>query len=186
MVGMPETLEPIVIAQRSLEDVARAIGERRLPPVEGWDPDHCGDSEMRISRDGSWTHQGAPIFRQALIRQFSRILRREADGSFVLVTPAEKLSIEVELAPFVATAMISEGQGRERQLAFAINSGDAVLLGPGHALRIEYGMPLVHVRSGLDAMLARPVYYELAEIALADSPEEPGVWSGGLFFPLDA
>jgi len=141
---------------------------------------------MRIARDGSWTHGGNPIRRDALLRQFSRILRREADGSFVLVTPAEKLSIEVELAPFLAIAMITEGQGRERRIALAINSGDAVVLGPGHELRVQGGVPLLHVRSGLDAVLARPVYYELAEIALADSTDQPGVWSSGLFFPLEA
>lgn len=139
---------------------------------------------MRIATDGSWTHQGAPISREALVRQFSRILRRETDGSFVLVTPVEKLSIEVELAPFVATSMVTEGSGRERRVAFGINSGDAVVLGPGHELRLEDGVPLVHVRSGLDAILARPVYYELAELALAEGAEQPGVWSNGLFFPL--
>jgi len=139
---------------------------------------------MRIARDGSWSHQGRPLQRPAMIRQFSRILRREPDGSHVLVTPAEKLTIAVELAAFVAIAMISEGDGRDRQIAFLLNSGDAVLLGPHHSLRLVDGVPLLAVRNGLEALLARPVYYELAELALAESEREPGVWSGGTFFPL--
>ncbi|MCW3798724.1 DUF1285 domain-containing protein [Sphingomonas sp. BN140010] len=183
---MPETLVPIDVAGRSIAEVAEAIAARRFPPVEQWHPSHCGSSDMRIARDGSWFHQGAPIGREALVRQFSRILRREPDGSFVLVTPGEKLSIEVELAPLVATSMVTEGAGRERRIAFGINSGDAVVLGPGHELRLQDGAPLVHVRSGLNAILARPVYYELAEVALAEDPAQPGVWSDGLFFPLQA
>ena len=186
MTAMPETLHPIDIASLSLREVAQAAEGRQLPPVEQWNPAHCGDSEMRIARDGTWYHQGAPIKRVALVRQFSRILRREPGGSYVLVTPGEKLTIEVELAPFVATAMTSEGSGRERQIAFGLNSGDAVVLGPGHGLRMAGEVPLIHVRSGLEASLARPVYYELAELALAESPDAPGVWSGGLFFPLQA
>jgi len=186
MQSMPETFEPIDITGRTIDEVARVIEERRLPPVEQWHPTHCGCSDMRILRDGSWTHQGAPIGREALVRQFSRILRREPDGSFVLVTPVEKLTIEVELAPFVATSLLTEGTGRERRIGFAINSGDAVVLGPRHELRLESGIPLVHVRSGLDATLARPVYYELAELALAEGSDKPGVWSGGLFFPLQS
>lgn len=183
---MPESHAPIDVTALSLAEISRALEERRLPPVEQWNPTHCGDSEMRIARDGSWSHQGAPIRREALVRQFMRILRREPDGSFVLVTPSEKLSIAVELAPFVATAMTSEGQGRQREIAFALNSGEAVVLGPGNGLRMEGGVPLVHVRNGLEASLARPVYYELAELALEEDPERPGVWSRGQFFPLDA
>lgn len=183
---MPESHAPIDVTALSLAEISRALEERRLPPVEQWNPTHCGDSEMRIARDGSWSHQGAPIRREALVRQFMRILRREPDGSFVLVTPSEKLSIAVELAPFVATAMTSEGKGRQREIAFALNSGEAVVLGPGNGLRMEGGVPLVHVRNGLEASLARPVYYELAELALEEDPERPGVWSRGQFFPLDA
>ncbi len=183
---MPESRAPISIAGHSLAEVARLAAERRLPPVRSWNPPHCGHSDMRIARDGTWYHGGEPIRRPAMVRLFSSVLRREPDGSHVLVTPAEKLTIDVELAPFVATAMTSEGEGRERQLAFELNSGDAVLLGPAHGLRFEGDVPLVGVRDGLEASLARPVYYELAELALAEDADRPGVWSGGAFFPLQA
>ncbi len=181
---MPPSREPIRIAGHSLAEIARLAAERRLPPVASWNPQHCGHSDMRIARDGTWYHGGEPIRRDAMVRLFSTILRREADGSHVLVTPAEKLTIDVELAPFVVTAMTSEGSGRRRRIAFELNSGDPVLLGPGHPLRLEGEVPLLGVREGLEASLARPVYYELAELALGEGGNPPGVWSDGCFFPL--
>ena len=183
---MPMPPPPEDLSRLSLAEIARLAEERRLPPVEKWNPAHCGDSEMRIARDGTWFHQGSPIGRPAMVRLFSTILRREPDGGFVLVTPAEKLDIEVEDAPFLAVEVRSEGEGEQRSLAFRLNTGDLVVAGPEHRLRFEAGPhPYVEVRRGLDALVARPVYYELAEIALAEGAEPPGVWSGGLFFPLE-
>ena len=183
---MPMPPPPEDLSRLSLAEIARLAEERRLPPVEKWNPAHCGDSEMRIARDGTWFHQGSPIGRPAMVRLFSTILRREPDGGFVLVTPAEKLDIAVEDAPFLAVEVRSEGEGEQRSLAFRLNTGDLVVAGPEHRLRFEAGPhPYVEVRRGLDALVARPVYYELAEIALAEGAEPPGVWSGGLFFPLE-
>jgi uncharacterized protein len=174
------------LSSLSLADIARMAEERRLPPVEKWDPSHCGDSAMRIARDGIWYHEGSPIGRPAMVRLFSTILRREPDGSFVLVTPVEKLAIEVEDAPFTAVELKSEGAGRDRLLAFRLNTGDLVVAGPDHRLRFEPGPhPCLEVRGGLDALVVRPVYYELAEIALAEGARPPGVWSRSAFFPLE-
>jgi uncharacterized protein len=176
------------LATLSLAEVARLVAERRLPPVEQWHPTHCGDSEMRIARDGTWFHQGSPIGRPAMVRLFSTILRREPDGGYVLVTPVEKLDIAVEDAPFLAVEMKREGDGRDARLAFRLNTGDLVTAGPEHALRFAAGddgpRPYLHVRGGLDALVARPLYYELAEIALAGEDTPPGVWSDGAFFAL--
>lgn len=183
---MPETRPPIDLSGRSLDEIVQLIAERRLPPVRDWNPAHCGHSDMRIARDGSWYHQGRRIDRPAMARLFSTVLRREPDGSHVLVTPGEKLTIEVELAPFVAIAMTTEGRGRDRRVLFQVNSGDAVLLGPRNPLRMAGDIPLVEVRDGLQASLARPVYYELAELALEEDADRPGLWSDGVFFTLDA
>src|SRR5437868_10176116 len=183
---MPSPAPPSDLSGLSLAEIARLAEERKLPPVESWNPTHCGDSAMRVARDGTWFHEGSPIGRAAMVRLFSSILRREADGGFVLVTPAEKLDIEVEDAPFVAVELKSEGEGEGRSLAFRLNTGDLVMAGPDHRLRFEAGPhPYVEVRNGLDALVARPVYYELAEIALAEGAEPPGVWSAGAFFPLE-
>jgi hypothetical protein len=125
------------LSRLSLAEVARLAAERKLPPVETWNPSHCGDSGMRIAADGSWFHEGSPIGREAMVRLFSTILRREPDGGFVLVTPAEKLDIEVEDAPFLAVELKTEGEGRDRSLAFRLNVGELVVAGPEHPLRFE-------------------------------------------------
>ena len=181
---MPETRPPIELQGIGLAELQRMIDERRLPPVDRWNPERCGHSEMRIARDGTWYHQGAPIERPAMVRLFSTVLRREPDGRHMLVTPVEKLEIEVEGTAFRAVEMSSEGEGRERTIAFRLDSGDAVILGPDHPLSLTPS-PRILVRHGLEAELSRPVYYELAEIALADDREPRGVWSQGAFFALD-
>ncbi|HKX92529.1 MAG TPA: DUF1285 domain-containing protein [Sphingomicrobium sp.] len=187
---MPETRPPIELAGISLAELQRLIDDRRLPPVDRWNPARCGHSEMRIARDGTWYHQGTPIRRPALVRLFSTVLRREADGRHMLVTPVEKLEIDVEATAFRAVEMRTEGSGRKRSIAFRLDSGDAVILGPDHPLKVvDTGggpSPRILVRHGLEAELARPVYYELAEIAIAEGQTPPGLWSGGRFFALEA
>ena len=176
-------------AGRSLGELAALLKTGRLPPVHLWDPAHCGDSWMRIARDGTWFHEGSPIGRPEMVRLFSTILRREADGSFVLVTPAEKLDIVVEDAPFIAIEVTTEGQGQGRRLIFRTNVDDLVEAGPEHVLRVETAVdgtprPYVHVRGGLEALINRPVFYQLADLALAEAGSPPGLWSGGAFFPF--
>jgi uncharacterized protein len=187
---MPERQPPIDLQGITLAQLQTLIDERRLPPVDRWDPPPCGHSGMRIGRDGTWHHEGSPIGRPELVRLFSTILRREPDGSHVLVTPSEKLEIDVESTAFRAVAMHNEGEGRERRIAFALDSGDAVILGPDNPLRIvetsRGPSPRIFVRHGLEAELTRPVYYEVAELALGEGSKPAGIWSGGAFFPLDA
>jgi hypothetical protein len=187
---MPETHPPIELQGLSLAELQLAIEQRRLPPVDQWHPTHCGASGMRIARDGTWYHNGEPIRRPAMVRLFSSILRREADGRHVLVTPVEKLDVEVEATAFRAIEMNSEGTGRHRLIAVTLDSGDAVILGPSHPLTIVSGddgpSPRVLVRHGLEAELTRPVYYELAELAIAEGCNPAGLWSEGSFFSFDA
>ncbi|HEX6661348.1 MAG TPA: DUF1285 domain-containing protein [Sphingomicrobium sp.] len=187
---MPESRPPIELQGLSLTELQRLIDERRLPPVERWNPEHCGHSGMRIGRDGTWYHEGAAIARPAMVRLFSTVLRREPDGRHMLVTPVEKLEIEVEATAFRAVEMSSEGQGPARRIAFRLDSGDAVILGPDHPLAIvetERGpSPRLLVRHGLEAELTRAVYYELAELALAEGNQPAGIWSDGAFFPMES
>src|SRR3954469_4472448 len=184
---MPESHPPIELQGLSLPELQKLIDQRRLPPVDKWNPERCGHSGMRIARDGTWYHEGAPIRRPAIVRLFSTVLRRDPDGRHVLVTPVEKLDIEVEATAFRAFEMSREAEGQDQRLAFRLDSGDAVILGPDHPLRIvetdQGPSPRLLVRHGLEAELTRPVYYELAELALANDP--PGVSSTGAFFPLE-
>lgn len=172
------------LAKLSLPEIAELVAARKLPPVESWQPGHIGDSEMRIAADGKWYHQGGEITRPAMIRAFSSLLRRDADDSHWLVTPQQKLSIEVDDAPFIAVELQSNGLGEARSLAFRLNSDDLVVADADHALELRGDLPYLHVRSGLWAKLARPVYYELADIALAESPDKPRVWSNGVAFAI--
>ena len=185
---MPESRPPLELKGLSLAELEQLIGERKLPPVDRWNPEHCGDSGMRIARDGTWYHEGRAIERPAMVRLFSTVLRREPDGSHVLVTPVEKLAIEVEATAFRAIEMINQGEGRDRRVALKLDSGDALVIGQDHPLRLvetDTGpSPRVLVRHGLEAELSRSLYYELADAAIAEGADPPGIWSDGAFFPL--
>jgi hypothetical protein len=147
---------------------------------------------MRIARDGTWFYRGSPISRITLVKLFASVLRREQDGSYWLVTPAERGRIAVEDVPFLAVALIRQGEGRGQQLIFRTNLDDIVTAGPDNPLRVETAAsgepaPYILVRDGLEARLARPVFYDLVELGGEESIEQTtqfGVWSMGRFFRL--
>ncbi len=165
----------------------------KLPPVHLWNPENCGDIGMEIRRDGSWWHAGGRIGREKLVKLFSTILRKDDDGQIYLVTPYEKIIVHVEDAPFLAVRVDRLGEaGPQQTLAFLTNLGDITLAGPDAALRVETNedtlepAPYVLVRGGLEAKLTRPVFYELAEMAVEnpDNPMRLGVWSQNVFFDI--
>lgn len=168
----------------------KAGGKRPSPPLPKLNL--CGDIGLKIGRDGTWYYQGGPIGRIGLVKLFASVLRLEDDGRYYLVTPVEKVPIEVETMPFVAVEMRREGSGEDQDLSFRSNVDDVVTAGPEHPLGFQAGpqgnfTPFVLIRDGLKARLARPVYYELAALAVEhEGAEEPGVWSGGVFFPFPA
>jgi len=175
-------------------DVLVAFEEARGKPRSAALPNinFCGDIGLKIGRDGTWYYQGSPILRPGLVKLFASVLRLEDDGAYFLVTPVEKVSIEVEGAPFVAVEMWREGSGEAQRLSFRTNVDDVVAADGEHPLGFETGprgsvIPFVVVRGGLRARLARAVYYELAALAVEpQGPERAGVWSGGVFFPFPA
>lgn len=168
----------------TLDDLAEAATPKRgLPPVHLWNPSHCGEIDIVIRRDGAWVHEGGVIGREALVRLFSTILRRDEDGIY-LVTPVEKLKIQVEDAPFTAVRVDRVGEA----LRFTTNVGDEVEAGPENPIRVAHGeggepRPYVHVRRGLEALIARPVFYELVEMA-EDRDGALGVTSNGAWFEV--
>ncbi len=149
-------------------------------PVEDWNPPACGVIDIRIARDGAWFHEGRPIVRPALVRLFSRLLRKDADG-YVLVTPVEKLAITVEDVPFIAVSMT---QGSV--LVFHTQVGDSVAADEEHPLRFETSdefRPYVRVRGGLEARLSQGVARDLAAMAEVRDGMA-GVASGNSFFTI--
>ena len=180
--------------------IARAAGQindhaKGLPPVERWNPPFCGDIDMEIRADGTWFYMGTPIGRQPLVRLFSTVLRKDEDGKTYLVTPVEKLGIRIADAPFVAVEMTVTMQDatREPVITFRTNVGDVVEAGPDHPLRfVIHGenselKPYLHVRGRLEALLARPVMYDLVEqgeTVEIDGVEMFAVRSAGMLFPI--
>jgi hypothetical protein len=164
----------------------------RRPPVE------CGDLPFVIQRDGTWLYRGSPILRKELVCLFASVLKREADGSFWLETPAERGCIEVEDAPFVAVELDWTGDGRQQILSFRTNVDQVVTAGPDHPIRVAHDVltcdptPYIRVRKGADthdveARISRAVYYELVALAVPEwvgCRRMLGVWSRGKFFPL--
>jgi uncharacterized protein len=161
-----------------------AVGKR--PPIDR------GDLEMRIARDGTWSYRGSPIGRLSLVKLFASVLRREADGRYWLVTPAERGRIEVEDVPFLAVTLTADGEGRNQRLIFRTNLDEFVTAGCDNPLRVETAAdgepaPYILVRDGLEARLARPVFYDLVELGAEERVGDTiqfGVWSQGMFFRL--
>ncbi|MDY6924346.1 MAG: DUF1285 domain-containing protein [Pseudomonadota bacterium] len=168
----------------ALAEAAKPARGRGLPPVHLWHPEHCGDIDIVIRRDGTWLHENSPIGRAELVRLFSTVLRKDPDG-YCLVTPVEKLSIMVEDLPFRAVAM-TEADG---VLSFTTDVGDEVAAGEAHPIRVETDAatgepaPALHVRADLWARIARPVFYELVEMASLEAGRLV-VRSGGVAFDL--
>jgi hypothetical protein len=173
---------------------AAASGEAGARPVEKWDPPYCGDIGMKIRRDGVWLYQESPIGRIALVKLFASILRKDEDGKTYLVTPAEKVDVEVEDAPFLAVEMAVSGEGRNQMLTFRTNVDDVVTVDAAHPLRFqktkpEGGLkPYVLVRGRLEALCTRAIYAELVELAKPEDAmgEVIGLWSGGLWWEIAA
>lgn len=176
-----------------LQDLAAGAAERRPAPVESWNPPYCGDIGLKILRDGTWLYQDSPIGRPALVKLFAGVLRKDGDGKTYLVTPAEKVDVEVEDAPFLAVEMEVQGGGSEQRLIFRTNVDDVVACGAEHPLRFAEQQPggglkpYVHVRGRLEALLTRALLHDLVALAVEEVGEGKravGIWSGGVFFPL--
>jgi hypothetical protein len=165
-----------------------AASRAKLPPVSQWHPQRSGSSGMRIGRDGRWYYLNSEIRRPEMVRLFSTILRRDEEGTH-LVTPAEKLAIEVEDAPFLAIDMEARGEGADQSLVFLTNVDDLVVADAAHPIQLRGSepdaRPYVFVRAALDALISRPVFYRLAEIVVSGPTGRAGVWSSGVFFPLE-
>ena len=174
-----------------MEALADTSDDRR--PVERWNPEHCGEIDIISKSDGSWWHEGTRITRKPLVKLFASVLRKDEDGLTYLVTPAEKLTITVERAHFIAVRLDAKGEGRDQRLFFTTNMDDMIEVSEETPLPIETDSetaepdPYVGVWGRLEASLSRPVFYELVDLAVErEMPDgtQLGVWAGGAFYPL--
>lgn len=176
-----------------LEATISRFARRGPAPVHLWNPEHCGEIGLRIEADGTWVYGGSPIGRKALVRLFATILRKDADGLHYLVTPVEKIVIDVADAPFLAVELDVKGEGTSQILSFRTNVDDTVIAGPDNPLRFERDeandgvKPYILVRGALDALVTRALTYDLialAQINRIGNTERLGVWSSGVFFAV--
>ena len=179
------------------DNLAKAVaaatkGKRGPAPVHLWDPPYCGELDIRIARDGMWWYLGTPIGRKELVNLFASVLKLE-DGRYYLVTPVEKIGINVDDAPFVAVDFEVADPGPAQVITFETNVSEHSVAGPDNPIRVvrdpETGepSPYVHIRSGLEALIDRKSYYRLVEIGEheeVDGESWFGLRSGGVFFPI--
>lgn len=177
----------------NLENFLKQVSEQKFAPVDKWNPDFCGDIDMRIAADGTWFYMGTPITRARMVKLFSTVLRKDADNKTYLVTPVEKIGITVDDAAFVAISVEVLGTADDRVLSFTTNVGDTVVADKDHPIRVqidpltEEPRPYIKVRGRLEALIARSVFYELVEAA--EQVEKNGetelvIASSGEFFSL--
>ncbi len=158
--------------------IQREIKDQRYPPVDKWNPDFCGDIDMRIAADGTWFYMGTPITRAPMVRLFSSVLRKDEDGKTYLVTPVEKIGITVDDAHFVITLADQVGTDDAPLWQLTTQTGDRLLLDKDHPLWVEIDAatgeprPYVRVRGRLDGLISRAVYYQLVDAA--DLVEDAG------------
>lgn len=171
------------------------VSENGLPPLDKWNPDLSGSIDIVIARDGQWLYEGKPIGREAIVRLFATILRREDDGHYYLVTPVEKWRITVEDAPLLAHSLQATGEGRDQVLSVTTNTGETIEIGEAHPLHVgayegtEEPRPVVKLRYGIEARLVTAAYYDLADLVTEENLAGEtviGVWSNGNFYKVGA
>lgn len=140
--------------------------EQGLPPVHQWHPEREADIDMRIARNGTWYYQDSAIERHRMVCLFSTILLRE-EGDYFLITPVEKLRIQVDDAPFVAVDV----ERVDGKLVFRTNVDRHVVADGEHPVWVETDAqsgepsPYLRVRGNLHALIARSVFYQLVDWA---------------------
>ncbi|MBL4907016.1 MAG: DUF1285 domain-containing protein [Sneathiella sp.] len=174
-----------------LNAIIKQIKDKKHPPVHLWNPEFCGDLDMRIARDGTWYYLGSPIGRKPLVSLFSSVIRLDDDDKYYLVTPVEKIGIVVDDAPFVAVEMFRKGSGKNQIISFRTHVDDFVIVNKEHPIRMDFDKntgepsPYVTVRANLEALIARSVFYDMVEMAEEvelDGVKYFGIWSSGQFF----
>lgn len=189
----PMSFDPIL---RGLKGISAGdMPLRKAAPVDVWNPEFSAPIDIRIDKDGNWFHEGAPIARAALVALFASVLRREPDGQYVLVTPAERRFIEVEDVPFVGIGIEASGSGAQQDVKVRTNLGDEVIVSDDYQLEMrenrdvsaDTALAYVRIRGGLEARFNRATFLELAELACVEQVQGArwfGVWSSGSFWKL--
>ncbi|APG63018.1 hypothetical protein LPB140_09715 [Sphingorhabdus lutea] len=179
------------IQSLSLHEIGELVAEQKLPPLDQWQPQKTGDSEMEILPDGTWLHQGGVIKRPAMVRAFSRLLYCDDNGKYWLKTPYEQLSIIVSDAPLIAVELTKKGDGVKQRLFFRLNNDEIIAADAKQKIFLKQGKgeddgDIFHISlpHGLFAKASRAVHFELAELICENENGNMGIWSQNQFFNL--
>lgn len=162
---------------QAISQQLEAHAESDYPPVDKWNPDFCGDIDMRIARNGQWFYMGTPIGRQRMVNLFARVLWKE-DGRYFLKTPVEKIGISVDDVPFLITGFDQVAGEQGSEIWFTSSTGDEICAGEQHPIRVEVDAnsgepsPYIHMRFGMEALISRAVFYQLVELAELEQRED--------------
>jgi len=168
--------------------------EKKFPPVHLWNPPLCENVDMRISKDGTWYFMNSPISRLRMVKLFSRVLRLDKDGCYYLVTPVEKIKLEVEDKPFIVIDFKILNPGKDQIIIFETNTEDSFALDNKHPLRVVNNKktfepsPYITVRNNLEGLITRNIFYklvDLSEVTKVKGIPRAGVWSSNIFYSLE-
>ena len=157
--------------QESLETLTAKLETPRnyeAPPLHLWYPELSGDIPIYIDAQGDWYHDGSKIERESLIRLFASILRREDDGEYYLLTPAEKWRIRVERHALLVTDISAREEGGEQLLVATLNTGKQLLVSAENPLFLDEAagqVAALNLPHGLTALCTRAAWYRLVELA---------------------
>lgn len=172
---------------RAFRDLEALVGTLRFPPVDSWNPNRVGEIDIRIREDGVWFHEQREITRTEISKLFASILVFES-GDYFLKTPEEKLRIQVDDAPFLITDYEADGKGKLQDVVVKTNFDECVHIDGDHRVFMEESTtgnrPYVHIRSGLNALVARSVFYRMANELMMQCSDELVMWSCGKKFVL--
>ena len=158
---------------KNLMDIAQYLKDaqgshkRSIPPLDQWQPKHCGAMDLKVLANGEWWHEGQLIKRQPMIDLFSTVLWKE-EGKFYLKTPVEMIEIEVEDEPlFVNQVDQVEIEGKT-YLQLTTTTQDIIIVDSEHPIFMRQYQdelrPYVLVRFGINALIQRAAFLHLVEM----------------------
>jgi len=142
----------------------KSNSKNKIPPVENWNPEYCGEMDLQIKSNGDWFYTGTIFKRANLVKLLASVLKMEGD-EYYLVTPVEKIKITVDDAPFVLTEWYWQDESQTIMCA-KNNVGDEFVLDAQHPLSAnDAGELYVIVRRNLLAKVHRNIYYQWIDLA---------------------
>lgn len=191
-VAIPQDDKNLDALSQYLKSV-QASHKRSIPPLDKWQPKHCGRMDLKVLANGEWWHEGQLIKRQKLIDLFSTVLWKE-NNTFYLKTPVEQIEIEVEDEPLFVNLVDQVEINGQQYLQLTTTTQDIVIVDAEHPIFMrEYAgelRPYVHVRFGINALIQRAAFLHLVELGELQEDAQGqtilGLKSGDFYLQLNS